>query len=229
MRTRVLLPIPILCVALVSCGRDDPAKAVRIVKRPAVAAKAAVRKARAPVAAPTVTYTQTVEPPKGALDFCPPPPEDAAGPSRFAASGPCEFRHEGAVSCESIQDDFIVAMTRKAKNGGTIVIYLNVEFYHGPGTYDGAQLFVAAQGGTNILRWSNDEVRATVGPQEAYVVLPEAKLELEPLLMGCDALIGPGTNHQYQCRDRGDIMFPVDGAEVISGMLRCANLRKSTE
>ena len=128
--------------------------------------------------------------PNSRLDFCPPPAEDSTGPSHLIANGPCGFEHRGAASCESLPDDFIVALTRKALHGSTLVIFLNVERYHGPGAYDGAQMFETVQSGTGIHRWSSDSVHATVGPGEAFVTFPETRLEEEPMLMGCTALIG---------------------------------------
>ena len=120
-------------------------------------------------------------------------------------------------------DDFYAALTRKAKDGATLVIYLNVENYHGPGSYDGGQLFLAVQKGTVIHRWSSDTVRATVGPGQAFVTLPATRLELEPTLTDCSILIGPASNYLFQCSGLGNPKEAIpDPDEVISGKLQCA-------
>ena len=131
--------------------------------------------------------------------------------------GPCTFQHRSAVSCESALDDFILVMSRKAAGDATLMVYINVEKYHGPGDYDGAQMFVGVQDKNSINRWSSDTVNITVGPGEEFAVLPRTSLEAEPLLIDCT---GPMSN--YQCGDRR-IAAPINGThEVVSGTLQCA-------
>jgi hypothetical protein len=158
------------------------------------------------------------------VELCPPPDEDSPGPSNFIANGPCGFQQRGAVGCEAAPDDFYVALTRKAKQGATLVVYLNVENYRGPGSYGGAQMFVTVQGGTAIHRWSSDVVHATVAPGGAFVTIPPKRLEGEPALYECTQLLGPKTNYQYQCGVRS---MEIDRTvEVVSGVLQCAESPK---
>jgi hypothetical protein len=155
-------------------------------------------------------------------EFCP-LPEDSSGPGSFVAKGPCEFQQRAPVSCEATGDDLIVAVPRKAKNGASLVIYLNVEHYHGPGAYEGAQIFVAVESGEIIYRWSNDEVRATVGPDEAFVAISRTQLDQEPVRVACSRLIGPESNYTYQCAGTSGAID--SAAEIFFGKLQCRSRR----
>ncbi len=176
------------------------------------------------VSAAKITTPPPPPQPNGLMEFCPPPAEDSLGPSTVIVNGPCAFQHHGAFSCQDLVDDFYAALTRKAKNGATLVIYLNVENYHGHGgTYEGGQLFLAVQKGTVIHRWSSDTVSATVSPDESFVTLPTTRLELEPTLTDCSILIGPASNYLFQCSGLGNPKEAIpDPDEVISGKLQCA-------
>lgn len=199
--------LSLVCLFSVGCG-DDPARSVKIVSHQPLPQTTAY----APPAAPAGNSIH---------EFCP-PPDDSPGPGNFFAQGPCEFRQISQVHCQSSTDDFIVAIPRKANNGASLVMYLNVERYHGPGTYDGAQLFIALQGDTTLYRWSNDAVHATVGPGEAFVTLPSTRLEQEPMRMQCSRLIGPATNYQYQCAASSvSNLESGNSAEVVRGKLQC--------
>lgn len=198
-----------VCLVTAACS-DDPARSVKIVSRQPV-----------PV---TSVYTPPHGPDRNLIpDYCP-PPQDSPGPGNFAATGPCEFQQHARVHCESTGDDLIVPISRKAKNGATLVIYLNVEHYHGPGVYEDAQLFVAVESGTIIYRWSNDQVRAVVGPDETFVVLPKTSLDQEPMRMECSRLIGPESNYTYQCAASSGANIAFDStAEIVAGKLQCGN------
>ncbi len=198
-------------IALVLAGcSDDPARSVRIFSL-----------ALAPV---TTVYTPPRGPERNLIpEFCP-PAEDSSGPGAFGAKGACQFQRREPVNCEALADDFIVAVTQKAKNGALLVIYLNVEHYHGPGVYDAAQLFLAVEGGDSIYRWSNDNMRATVGPAEAFVTLPETQLAQEPMHVVCSRLIGPESNYTYQCAASSRVNPGIDGVpEIVSGRLQCGS------
>jgi hypothetical protein len=147
---------------------------------------------------------------------CPPPAEGADGPSAFAVTGPCAFEHKGAVSCETLPDDLLLTMTRKGARGTTLMVYINVERYHGPGSYPDGQMFVGLQDKKNIYRWSSDAVNITVGDGGEQVVLPPTKLEAEPLLVNCS---GPMNN--YQCEGRGEADAFERTIAQVSGTLRC--------
>jgi hypothetical protein len=190
---------------------SSPAPA-RVAPAPAHMVKAAAHQ-RAAANAPLFPWLQ---------DFCPLPTEASAGASSFAVQGPCEFQHQGLASCQAIGDDFLVAITRKARQG-TMVTFINVEHYTGPGSYEGSQIFIALQNGTTIHRWSSDTVNTVVGPGESFLDISKTPLELEPTLQDCSKLIGPETGYQFQCGGR-DIANPAGdkGDEVVSGKLQCA-------
>ena len=135
--------------------------------------------------------------------------------------GPCEFQHQGLASCQAIGDDFLVALTRKAKQG-TLVTFINVEHYQGPGSYEGSQIFVAVQNGTTIHRWSSDTISTVVGPGEAFLDISKSRLELEPTLQDCSTLIGPASGYQFQCGARGFANAAGNTDEIVSGKLQCA-------
>jgi len=248
------LPIMVFCLATLAC-KEDPARSVKITAHPLLPASteptpSGVPVKPAPQPLPTVarakSLTQStkithprlpasaaaksssvVPDPSRRVDNCPPPAENSQGPGNLVANGPCEFEHTALVSCEASKDDFYAAFTREARNGATLVTYINVEHYNGPGDYDGAQMFVALQSGTSIIRWSNDNVRATVGPGEAYVSFPITRLEAEPTLVDCTRLIGPKTNYQYQCSVRTGGEIAIDRvAEIVSGKLQCGDRQK---
>ncbi len=204
--------LTILSLFLAACSQD-PARSVKI------------------VSAQPVGVTTVYKPPPGldrnlVPEFCP-PPEDSPGPGSFVAKGPCEFQQRAPVSCEATGDDLIVAVPRKAKNGATLVIYLNVEHYRGPGVYEGAQIFLAVESGEIIYRWSNDEVRATVGPNEAFVSLSKTQLDQEAVRVACSRLIGPESNYQYQCAGTSGAID--SAAEIVSGKLQCRSRRTGSK
>ncbi len=147
---------------------------------------------------------------------CPPPPEASSGRSNFTASGPCAFEHRTEVACEALEDDFLVTLTRKAAGGGTLMVFINVEFYKGPGDYTGAQIFLGLQDKKNMYRWSTDTMTATVGKGEAFITMPETRLQWEPAYLNCT---GPMTN--YQCEGRGAMSDLPITTETISGTLHC--------
>ena len=190
------------CLLAAGCD-EDPASAVRIIARPAVTS---VVPTRTPLARVGEWHPEA----------CPPPPEEAPGPSTLTVTGPCAFEHHGTVSCEANGDDFLITLTRPATGGATLMIYINVEGYHGPDSYEGAQMFMGVQDRTLIYRWSSDTLSITVGPDEAFAVLPTSRIEAEPLLINCS---GPMTN--YDCSGRGDMPLLEASTEVLSGTLRC--------
>ena len=218
------LPIVVLCLIAGSCGQD-PAQSVKVVQRPIQSAS--VQPGPAPTLAPVPPVSVTVKTTPSAkpglvADACP-PPGDPAGPDDFTVTGPCGFRQREPVSCEASPDDLYIAFTRKSGPGATLVFYLNVENYHGPGEYNGAEMFLASQSSTSIYRWSNDRTHVTVGPDAAFIALTPTRREGEPMLVDCTRLIAPETNYQYQCGGRSSASAAFDGtAEVVSGRLKCA-------
>ncbi|HKC83612.1 MAG TPA: hypothetical protein VKD46_06410, partial [bacterium] len=90
------------------------------------------------------------------------------------------FRQEGAMECTSTTDDFIVQMTRPAAGKAKLLIYVNVEKYHGPDSYDGAEMLVGVQDGEQNFRWFSDALHVTVAPGEKFVELASAGLQALP-------------------------------------------------
>lgn len=220
------------CLALAGC-EPDPARAVKIEKKtpppPAPSAPATPAKDAEPVrptddivhrppastaASAPSTASKSAAPwrPVG----CPPPLETARGQSTFSVTGPCEFEHHGEVACEAAGDDFLVTMSRPGARGSTVMVFINVEKYKGPGDYDGAQMFLGVQDKKNIYRWSSEELKITVGEGERFTTLPRTPLPAEPVLVECT---GPMTN--YQCAGRGEDAAMEATVAVVSGTLQC--------
>ena len=113
-------------------------------------------------------------------ELCPPPPEPAGGPGTLVASGACAFRQQGAVGCTTLPDDLILETSRPAARGATLIIYVNVEKYHGPGKYEDGQMLVSVQDAIGLYRWRSDSVRVTVGEDGRFADLETTRLESLP-------------------------------------------------
>jgi hypothetical protein len=137
------------------------------------------------------------------------------------ATGPCAFEHHGTFTCEPLGDDLYVAMSRKSANGGTLMAYINVEAYKGPGEYKQGQMFVSVQDKSSIYRWSSDDIAITIGPDVKYALLASTKLQAEPVLVGCT---GPMNN--FQCDGRGEAAGLLGTLLEVSGRLACAAIRQ---
>jgi hypothetical protein len=211
-RLRALVTVAVV-VTLAACD-DDPARSVKIVAHPPATADSVV--APPGTAAPAIADWRP--------DACPPPPEDAPGPSMLTVSGPCAFEHHGAAACEGVGDDLLVTVVRPAARGAQVMMYINVERYHGPDHYTDAQMWLGVQDKAFIYRWSSDTVSITVASDEAYVVLPVTRLDAEPLLIECS---GPMNN--YQCSGRGNLPSLEASAEVVAGRLDCALVPRKQE
>jgi hypothetical protein len=205
----------LLCLAAVGCD-EDPARSVRIISRPVTPAAVVTSSAQLLKAQEPVAPLEPGEPRPWSPPGCPPPPDVAEGPSSLVVTGPCAFAHKSEVDCEVTPDDMLVTLSRKAAHGATLMIYLNVEKYHGSGDYDEAQMFVGVQDRSSIYRWSSDSVHVTVGPGEAFVTFPATKVDAERQLIQCT---GPMTN--YQCGDANGLSPILNTAEVVTGTLSC--------
>lgn len=215
---RSLLVIAV-CLLTVSCA-EDPAASVRI--PPGVVVHAATK-----VPTPVKKFYRSPNGPYRdlLLDACPVPGE-APGPGSFSAEGTCGFRERELVDCESVKDDFIIAVTRPAQNGWTLVAYLNVERYHGPGEYDGAQLFVAVQNERTIYRWSSEDLHVRVEPYEEAATVSSGRLEAEPVHFQCSTLLTPESNLTYQCNAASESNFRFNKSDLkVKGTLQCREKR----
>ena len=162
--TRLRVVLVVACLAVLGCD-TDPARSVKIIARPIPGPGAG--------GGWGAEYAWRPE-------LCPPPPEPPGGRSTLVASGACPFRQEGAMECTNTTDDFIVQGTRPAAGEATLLIYVNVERYHGPDSYDGAEMLVGVQQGEQNFRWFSDALHVTVGPGEKFVELAPARLQALP-------------------------------------------------
>lgn len=94
------------------------------------------------------------------------------------------------MECTSTADDFILETKRPASREATLLIYVNVEKYHGPGSYDEAQILVGVQDPAFNYRWYSDQVRITVGEAEKFVEFPPTRLEPLPPVEAPDIMVG---------------------------------------
>ena len=213
-----------ICIGLTSCD-PDPARSLKIIDRPIETRPAEVSTLASPPPAVPAPIPHA-QPAKSAvpaaaraepfhLSACPPPPEESDGPSSLDADGTCAFQHHNPVGCESLGDDFIVVASRKAGDA-TLMVYINVEKYAGPGPYTEAQMFIGVQDKLNIWRWSSDDVNITVGGGEKFVDLPPTRLDAEPMRTNCT---GPMTN--FQCEAIGESPGFEHTFEMVSGKLQC--------
>ncbi len=129
---------------------------------------------------------------------CPDPEPVPGQASNLAFSGMCTFSQTGALTCNAAADDFYLYTRRTLPNGLPLVFYINVESYHGPGTYnDNVQVLMTIQDGQGLYRWSDYHGAMTVAPGEKTATL------LKPAVMQPE----PGT--------------PTSGTEFVRGMIGC--------
>ena len=158
------------CLALGACD-EDPARTMKIVER-----------------RPSGSRSDGAPPDPAAAgsefrwrpELCPPPPEPSGGPGTLVATGACAFEQQGTVDCTTLPDDFILETSRPAARGATLSIYVNVEKYHGPDSYDEGQMLVSVQDAAGLFRWRSDEVVVTVGTDERFAELKPVRLEALP-------------------------------------------------
>jgi hypothetical protein len=153
---------------------------------------------------------------------CPPLGDKGNGPSSLKVTGPCGFEHKGEAECEALADDFVVIVTRKAKNDAELMLFVNVEKYVGAGNYKRPNdIFLSLKDGEKIYRWWSNEFEVTVGPESKSITLQNVKLDPELLLVGCS---GPQTN--YQCDGRGDEPKHMETLASVTGTIYCKSVKK---
>lgn len=85
-------------------------------------------------------------------------------------TGACPFHHRGPATCRGREDDYYAVIRRKLADGSSVELFLNVEFFTGPGTYEKkAELLVLIRRGQSLYRWSNMQGTATLGYAEGGV------------------------------------------------------------
>lgn len=98
--------------------------------------------------------------------YCEVPPEQerTASFSELEVAGTCRFVHHGAATCQARGDDFYAIVRRRLSDGNQLELYINVEFYTGPGTYDKkVEILALIKRGTSLYRWSNNQASVTLG------------------------------------------------------------------
>ena len=112
-------------------------------------------------------------------DACPPEPDTGPAGSDADFTGPCAFHQAGRAYCNATADDLYVVVQRSLPAGRTFALYIDVEFYKGPGDYRDAQSLLIVQEGTTLYTWSNFRTTLTVLPREAGVRLGPTDLAPE--------------------------------------------------
>jgi hypothetical protein len=202
--------LALVCVPLVACDQD-PARAIKIIARPAPKAEPAAPPTSAPAppkpvpspgptarpaSSPAPAATPAAAPPAPVYEFqwrpnlCPPPPEPSPGPSTLVVTGACAFRHQGATNCSATADDFYVEATRPGARDSTVLIYANVERYKGPGRYDKAEMLIGVNDPGYNYRWFSDGVHITVAEDETFVEIQPVRLEPLPPVEAPDLEVG---------------------------------------
>lgn len=128
---------------------------------------------------------QRIAPPGGGQPLpsgiCPPTSEPAgAAGSDLTFAGACAFHQAAAAYCRTAPDDFYAFLRRAMGAGATLDLYVNVEFYKGPGTYRRTQALMVVQDGPTLYQWSNYDVTATVARDGRSVTLPPTELLTQP-------------------------------------------------
>jgi hypothetical protein len=213
MEARVMRLAALLATAclIVSACDEDPARSVKIIDRPVVLPQRSdsslpestgpkpesspKRPATIATPSPAAKTDSTKAVPVGSRpisewewrpELCPPPPEQADGPSTLVVTGPCAFQHKGAMECKVTPDDFIVQATRPGALDTTMSIYVNVEGYTGPGTYQKSQILIGLLDAKFSFRWVSDTVPITVAPDEQSLSFRATRLEILPPFEAAD-------------------------------------------
>jgi len=198
-----------LCLFLfifVSACDPDPARSVRILARP-IAESTAVQ-----------SSVSSSWHPAG----CPPVVEKTSGAGNLQVAGPCAFEHHQIAKCKAKADDFFVFVDRVGANGGKLGVYVNVEHYHGPGSYLLSIAHITLQDGSLLYRWSSDNISVVVGADEAFVELPTTRLSAEPLMNSCPPVVAPDGSYHFPCTARR-LKSALDGTqEILRGRIICA-------
>lgn len=155
---------------------------------------------------------------------CPPPAESSTGPSSLQFEGPCTFEHKGIADCWLANDDFDAELWRATKNDNKLWFKLSVEHQVTPGHYKDNEMLLSVQDQKKIYRWRSEAVELTVGPGLEYIVVHDAHLPPEPVLVDCT---GPMSN--YQCAGRGDEPEVLKTDQVVSGKLFCKRVEKKED
>jgi hypothetical protein len=144
-----------------------------------------------------------------------PEAEKAGSFSDLTASGTCSFRYVGPAECRGKADDYYAIIERRLVGGYKLELYINVEYYTGPGTYDGkVEILALVRRGLSLYRWSIQHATATLGlgegglstvdkdAKQAQATTPTV-VQLPPVELAAE----PGT--------------PTSGTITLSGTLGC--------
>jgi hypothetical protein len=90
--------------------------------------------------------------------------------SHLTFTGECAFEQLGPATCNGHGDDWYAVVQRKLADGNEVELYLNVEYYTGPGVYDRkVELLVLIRRGLSLYRWSNKQASVTLGFAEGGI------------------------------------------------------------
>jgi len=105
-------------------------------------------------------------------------PEPSAQPSTaLTFSGACAFDHTSKAQCVVRVDDFYLYIDRKMANSDRLAAYINVEKYHGPGTYTkNSVVSLQVVHGGQLYIWEQNAATLTVAPDGRSVTVPSATL-----------------------------------------------------
>lgn len=128
--------------------------------------------------------------------FCDTAPEKERGASfsELAVTGTCNFQFTGSALCNARGDDYYAILRRKLRDGNELSIYINVEYYTGPGTYDRkVEMLALVRRGQALYRWSNTQATVTVAESAMALELTPTILNAEPgtPTTGAITLAGP--------------------------------------
>jgi hypothetical protein len=111
---------------------------------------------------------------------CPVPDDAGSTGSKLVFTGACPFAAPALVPCPNNRqnvDDYYIRFTRKMSRELTIYVSMNVERYHGPGTYSGTTaIIVEIPSGTTIYEWSTSTGSVTVDSNGTSGSIPRTPL-----------------------------------------------------
>jgi len=135
-------------------------------------------------------------------------------PSSLTVSGECNFEQREPFHCRAMDDDFYTVSRRPLLGDNRLVtLYMNVEHFHGPGTYDENEVNYWIGEGANLYRWTNKRGSVTLEADPTAIAsdkdsggvrgwdLPETVLQAEPGTMTTGTITIGG---RISCRKFGE-------------------------
>ena len=144
-----------------------------------------------------------------------PEPDKSASFSDLTFTGTCMFHHRGPATCRARGDDYYIILRRKLADGSDAEVYINVEFYTGPGTYEKkTEILFLVRRGQSLYRWSTTDATMTLGFGEGgisstsrYAEQAQAGTPTTAQIPKTELVAAPGTK--------------TSGAIQMSGTIKC--------